>query len=609
MRHTVGMRTAGRVGMVLVALLAPIRAQGGEARRPTFARVVDAAGAPVAGAVVTFAGGVPHLGTRVGPHDVQVVATDARGRARAKLREGLCYVAWAAAAVDGGEGVSDVTGYFGAGALRELRCRPGAPPRRIELRGVEAWAANGPLRVFAVTPSPGTETELALVDGAVQVPPLPAWHLEVRTADAQPLWQFWSPGERVVLPPPQRLAVRVVDEHGAPLPGACLTQRIGRQARWSHDALTGSPDEVRRPLGTVGEDGAATLTICSPGDLLQDPAVRDVLLFASAPGRPEVAGGRFLEGFYVDDHRVASPPASVLTFTLPPVDPLVGWVGLVPPGTVAHLAAVCRLHSSANSYFHDARSLVVPVAADGRIEFAALPAEIESCRLTLVPPHGDIRSLPSLTAAPARVLPFAAPPAAAAAAQRLPACELTLQVTDPSGGPASGAVVAVVPAGLDGVLVRDASELVPLDTGGSATIRLLAGRWHVMVAAAGGWAAATYELEPGGRAERLPMAPVQQMRVRLLDAAGLPVAGAVVVPGATSTRSTADARQAILQHLHEAAARSEWPDLRTDADGRVAIPFVPVPGFRRRLCLEAGERRTADFLLEAGAAAVEVRLR
>ncbi len=604
------MRRTGRIGMVLVVLLVPIGAQAGDAepqRRPTFARVIDAAGAPVAAAVVTFAGGVPHLGSAVGPHDVQVVATDDRGRARARLREGLCYVAWAAADAEGAQLVSDVVGYFGAGALLELPCGAARPPRRVEVRGAEAWADAGPLRVFAVTPCPGTETELALVEGAVQVPALPEWHLEVRTADGQPLWQFGSPGDHVAVPPPQRLNVRVVDENGVPLPGARLTQRIGREAHWRIDGLTGSAAELRRVVGTVGDDGTAVLTICSPGDLLRDPAVRDVLLFADAPGRPAVAGGRFLEGFYVDDHRVATPPASVLTFTLPRVEPLAGWVGVVPPGTVAHLAAVCQLHSSANSYFHDARSFVVPVRADGRVEFAELPAGIESCRVTLVPARGDMRSLPWLTALPGRALPFGTPQAAAPG-ERLPACVFALQVTDPLGGPARGVVVAVVQAGLDGVLVRDATVLLPLDAGGRATMRLEPGKWLVMAAAAGGWVAASFELEAGERTERMAMAPMQHMSVRLLDEAGAPVAGATVVPRGSSTRPTGDPLQSVLQNLHHAAVRQDWPRLRTDADGRVALPFVPVPGFARRLRLELGERRTAEFELAANVAPFDVRL-
>lgn len=599
-----------RIGIVSAALLAQVVAQARDAeppRRPTFARVVDAAGAPIEGAVVTFAGSVPHLGAVVGPHDVRAVASDARGRARAQLREGLCYVAWAAAEVDGVPLVADVGRYFGAGALLELTCHPSGPPRRVEVRGLEAWAQLGPLRVFAVTPTPGTEIELTRTEGVVQVPTLPEWRLEVRTADGQPLWQSWSPGDHVEIPPPQRLAVRVVDEHGAPLPGARLEQRIGHEAHWRIDGLSGGADEVRRGLGAVGADGTAVLTICSSGDLLRDRSVRDVLLFASMPGRASVAGGRFLEGFYVDDHRVPKPPADVLQFTLPRVEPLAGWVGAVPAGTVAHLSAVCRLFSAENSYFHDARTFVAPVGADGRVEFAELPAELESCRLTLVPERGDVLSLPLLAASSGRVLPFGTPPTDAPAA-RLPACELLLQVTDALGGPASGVVVAIVPGGLDGVLVRDAAVLLPLDPGGTASVRLVPGRWHAMVATADGWAAATFECEVGSHTERLAMMPLQRMHLRLLDADGTPVAGAALVPRGTRTRPTGDPLHASLQNLHQAAARSHWHRLQTDADGRAVVPFVPVPGFSRRLRLELGERRTVEFELVANAAPLELRL-
>jgi hypothetical protein len=88
--HTASMCPFRRLGFAVAFALASLAAQtdGEPPRRPTFARVVDAAGGALPGAEVTFAGWVPHLGTVVAPLDVQVVAADARGRARANLRPG-----------------------------------------------------------------------------------------------------------------------------------------------------------------------------------------------------------------------------------------------------------------------------------------------------------------------------------------------------------------------------------------------------------------------------------------------------------------------------------------------------------------------------------------
>jgi hypothetical protein len=92
---------------VLAAALGVLPAQGRvDEPRPTFALVKDAKGEPLAGATVTFAGCLPHVGVEYGPADVQHVESDERGRARARLRADLCYVAWATgpASVDGSRG-------------------------------------------------------------------------------------------------------------------------------------------------------------------------------------------------------------------------------------------------------------------------------------------------------------------------------------------------------------------------------------------------------------------------------------------------------------------------------------------------------------------------
>lgn len=604
------MRAACRFGLVLAATSVSLSAQRSEAdpqRRLTFARVVDEAGAPLAGAVVTFAGCVPHLGPMVGPHDVQRVGADDRGRARAKLRDGLCYVAWAAREADGIGHVTPVVGYFGAGALLDLIATRCESPPRVQLSGAEAWVDRGPLRVFLTTPTPGIEHELEFVDGSVQVPLEPEWGLEVRTADGQPLWSTGSPAGSgpIGIPAPQRVEVLVVDEHGVPIQGAQLTQRIGRRSRWSVDGWTQTGEYVERQLGRTDANGAATVTICARGDLLVDDSQRELLLFASAPGRPPVAAGRYGRAFYVDDRKVAKAPVGVLRFTLRAIEPLVGHVGAVPPGTVAHLAAVCKLFSAQNSYFHDARTFLAPVAADGSVVFADVPPEVHSCHLTLLAPGGGV-SLPLLPATAGRSLPLPAPDPEASTA-RLPRCELTLQIVDQLGGPPRGVIAVFVPGEVRGVLTRDAMVQLPLGAGGDLTVELLPGRWHVVAATSEGWVADTLLLERGPRSERMAMVPMSHLQVRLLGDDGEPVAGARVQQRGSSTNSVGDPMQPILQNLQRSRS-GDWQRLRTDADGRVTIPFLPIEGHLRRLRLEIGERSTSEFRLEGSESPLELRL-
>lgn len=602
------MRPIHRLGIAAALACAPVAVAqtGGEGpRRPTFARVVTADGEPLPGAVVTFAGWVPHVGTLAAPLDVQVVAADARGRAQGRLAAGLCYVAWAAAEVDGQRSIAEVRGHFGAGALLELVCRTSDAARRLQVDGVEAWSEFGPLRLFAVTPSPGVEAELELRDGVVEVPPLPRWNLEVRTRDNAPLCQFWAPGDKVTVPPPQQLAVRVVDENGKPLPGASVVQRVGRLSSWGIDGFVGAWDYLYRPLGVVGADGTATVTICCPGDLLRENVAKDALLFARAPGRAAVAGGRYYDAFYVDDRKVPQAPQSVLQFTCRPVEPLTGYVGAVPPGTVAHLSAVCKLFSSANSYYHDLRTFDVPVGADGTVRFTEVPGDIHCCHLTLLTANGEFLPLPLLPATSGRTLPLGqATPEAPAV---LPTAVFALQVVDAQGGPARGGALLVVPGDVDGVLVRDAAVQVPLDASGEVRLRLVPGKWFVMAVTGEGWGAEGFDLEPGERSERLAMAPLAHMQVRLLDGDGAPVPGARVVARGTSTRASGDPRQRMLQGLQH-ASEAEWSHRVTDADGRVTLPFVPVDGYTRRLRLESGDRRSPEFELTDAGETFDVRL-
>ncbi|MBM4061562.1 MAG: hypothetical protein FJ265_10780, partial [Planctomycetes bacterium] len=178
------------LGCLLLAVAA-LPQDGPAVRRATFVRVVDRDGGPVAGAVVTLAGGLPHLGGELAPADTQQVAADARGRASAKLLPGLCYVAWAVGPAAAGQQcwMSPVAGWFGAGAVVELRCHTPVAPRALQCRGAEAWQSSGPLQFVALTPYPGAEVDLVPEpDGTLLLPPGPFTVIEVRTREGAPLF-------------------------------------------------------------------------------------------------------------------------------------------------------------------------------------------------------------------------------------------------------------------------------------------------------------------------------------------------------------------------------------------------------------------------------------
>ncbi|HEX6811743.1 MAG TPA: hypothetical protein VF384_08985 [Planctomycetota bacterium] len=599
-------RSLAAVAVLTAALAAAPQASGDVVRQPSFVRVMTIDGEPLANAVVTFVGSIPHFGAATGQRDVLHVASDPRGRAMARLQAGLCYVAWAVGPPDAqGNGVlSAVQGFFGAGALLEMRCSEPYTPRRLQVEGTKAWKELGPFQYLLLTAAPGTETELVPEqDGALVVPPCPNAVIEVRCRDGQPLWSTAASNEAVAIPPPQSLAVRVVDENGAPLAGASVKQRVLRLPPWRSDGLGGVVEDRFRELAKAGADGRAVVQVPYPADPLKEQNHGDLLLFAGTAGRPPVAGGVFNRALCMDDHKVEKVPGNELVFTCKRVEPLAGCCGPVPAGTVAHLAAVCKVFMERTSYVHDARAFVTSVDAQGRFAFDDLPAELHSCRLAIVPPdtqRGSQTAVPLFPAMPGRVLPVEVASSEGAATLALVGfTSLDVQITEPAGGPARGVVAFLAPGDQRGVLFRDSLVRFPLDARGAATLRLAPGRWIVVVVSAAGWAASQFELEPGQRTVELAMKPQDVMRVQLLDRTDRGIANAQLETRGTRTRGTGDSLQSILQNL-QGHTQTQWTSLRTDAEGRIVIPFVAVSGVSRKLALKWEGGSTADFALEAG---------
>ncbi|MCB9878005.1 MAG: hypothetical protein H6835_10430 [Planctomycetes bacterium] len=582
-------------------------AQGpGEARRPTFFRVVDAEGQALADAEVSVVGGLPHLSQTVVWPDVQRVATDRRGRAIAKLREDYCYVAWVVgpARERGVRLCGDAPGYFSAGALLEIECRQENAPERFDLPGFEAWADHAPLRLVAMTAAPGDEVELApRADGGFDVPLGPYDVLEVRLPDGAPLWSTRRSGD-VALPPPARLSVRVVDERGAPLAGVEILHRVARLPGWPFDGFQGVGMDRTRTLGRTDAEGRCEVVVPYDGSPLQQPKA-DLLLLARAEGRPVVAGGIWNDTRFVDDRRVAAFEGDELVFTCKPLAPLVGVAPGAPRGTVVHLGAVCKLFMRGTGYLHDQRAFTAAVSANGRFELADVPADLHACLLTFVPPPDSDWQPPLFPPQPGRSLPPELVPSADGHVAPIPFGASTLRVLDVGGGPALGAVAFVTPSDRHGVLTRDAVRRVPLGSRGDARLDLLPGSWVVVVVTQRAYGFVLFEAEPTGADVRLQLQPMATMAVALVDRDGQPVVGARLRSRGSSTRGAEDAAQTILQSLR-GSSRVAWGGLRTDADGALTIPFLPVDGVTQRLDLRWDGRTSEEFTLEAGAA-VEVR--
>lgn len=588
----------------LVAAAAPAQANELDAaKKPTFARVEAKDGTTLANAVVAFAGCVPHIGVDAGPRDVQLVQTDARGRAQCKLQPGLCYVAWAVgpAAADGSCVTSDVFGWFGAGTLFTLRCGEPRQPRTLRIKGADAWAAHGPLRYVLHAWSPGPDAALEPdAQGGIVVPPGPARTIEVQTSDGVPLLHVSVEAQQIAIPPPHRLRVRACDENGGPLAGAPVRLRVGRIEGWRVDNFPVAAADRWRALGVTGADGTCTVEVPYPADPLRDQGHGDLMLFVGAPGRPPVVGGVFSRDLFVDGAKVAKAERDELAFTCRRAEPLAGSVGRAPAGTVVQLAATCKLMLERNGFRTDVRLFQAKVAADGAFAFDDVPADLQSCRFMVVAPSGLATAWPAFAPLRARELPaeVQAPETSLVGGEGLAAFEV--QVREPGGDPARGLVVLLTPSNTNGISARDSTVRVPLDSRGTASLRLAPGRWVITAWTEAGWVGRLFELKAGSVRESLSMQPPEVMRLELRGADGRPIAGASVRTRGLSVRGSGDPLQSVLQSMRSQWT-PRWNSLRTDDEGRVSVPFVPVDGITQKIGLHWDGGQTDDLQLEATA--------
>lgn len=598
---------ASLLSLLAVAATAPAQAAPGAGF--AFLTVRDGHGEPLAGAVVTFAGTVPHLGNAAAP-DIAAVASDARGRARARLRPGVAYVAWAVGPADaaGRQAVSQVRGLFGAGTLAELVCDEVQMPRTVVVQGHAAWEERcGPLRFFVVTPVPGTSSELTCDDaGQLVLPPGPGGVLEVRSGDGQPLWSGSPSGATVQLPPPQRVSVRTVDPRGNAVAGVPIQLRVARREPWRFDQLGFAVEERLRLVGCT--DAAGELAFDVPYDV--DPMLRlaksDLPLIAAPPGRPAVVGGILNNSHMQDDQRVVSFTGGAIRFTIRDSDALVGNCGCLPPGAQAVLWAVCKQNRDRGDTFYVPRQFVAAIGEDGRFAFDELPLGVHSSRLSVVAADGRT-PLAVFAARADRALPEAVSGEAPRAPFGGAIVASELRVLDPGSGPASGYVGWLAPDRVSSVLTRDQAVRVVLDAAGTARLPLEAGAWVALFHGDAGWRLEHFTVSEKEPRRTLQLEPCARMTLRLVDGDGQPVPGVGVGGTRSGTRGSSDPGERLLQAL---AARLDqpWRARVSDAAGRLILDFVPVPGRTLEFSLR-GKGQGQMMELAANDRPLEVRVK
>ena len=565
-----------RIFALLVCLLTTTLAAQKESA--TIGQFLDAQGAPVAAAEVTFATSPLGVYDSFAPATLHKVPTDENGRFRVMLQSNRSYSAWATGPrTAAGCARSKVMEGVIAGSVLTINATTTKDLLQLRIAEVQRLGTGGPFTaLIRLDARHGPELSLPITAaGTVALPPLADANLHVRILDADGNVRVGSPsclGGSIYLTKPREYHFVVRDPNGEPIAGARVAFPVAdylgkgnepfrRRRAWL--AMIESP-----PTDAAGR---TQLSVIDPG----------ALFVAWAADRALTISG-ILSGEWVDNGaftgRDVSPsevPATI-EFTLQPTAVLTGRVrdgGTPTPGQGVRFVTDLRVSktgfSNMSSSIDFARNVHTDAQGLFRIE---VPQPASGLRLLLSPRSGDeppILSLP-YAEAPTKPLDFDL--------SRWPVT--TLQVIDATGGPPPSGQVVLLPGDLE--LPTVDPIVLPVDRAGRVTARLQPGSWLVFATDGRGYAGRLLSVKAGDSDPiELLLKPLARMSGRLLDAAGEPVALARFQFSGSQSKSPdreISGYEHALRHYSSLLNRGLTQPSRTDADGKFELRFVKLHG-------------------------------
>lgn len=530
-------------------------------RQPVTGRVLDAAGAPAAGAVVTLVWSPPG-GEACGPPDVVTATADATGHFAAAVLAQQTYSLWAVqAAADGRAHASSVTEQVGGGADLQVRLWREIRPRTLRLEATEPYADQGPLRLQV---APGA-ANLALFDvsGSGEAPVLPSIALAVvRDRQGAVVAARSVPpdtGEPFVfaLPEPVRYRLRALGLDHQPVADATVFYA-------SASSSAAPPLQSWRACGTTDPSGDAAIRAPIGSILLIRAAGMAERFFTANPLRSTVVELQPAARLEVQPADALPPEAQVL-LTASYVDPdcersvalrLVSGTAELPL-PLHPVAATLHIRANAAAPWHrqgvELRSGETVVVR---------PDRQRRLSLQFVDQHGDgARALPGVLVAIG---------SACAERQQIPIC------TD-----ASGRLECTLGSDAWLLFVTDGVQWARYDVPAQAT-------------------AAATELRA-----TLHCAPLPVATLHVFDAANQrPVAratlAAATVPGDQPLPTEASRSAELFARLMQALVPRLLPGAASDQDGRLVVRVPPLEGCTWHLQLSAPGHGTTGVGIEAG---------
>ncbi len=591
---------------MLVLVGGELTAQGpaaAEPRRAHLGRVLGPDGAPVAGASVTFLSRDNGLGS--GADVVRAVARD-NGRFRAALLRGRDYRAYAVAPAGTLlEAAPVVSALSELGVpVTELRFAAddvAAPPETFVVRGLEPWRELGEVRLqLWIDGCPlAMEDEVVGPSGSVRLPPLPQAEMQAFVFVRGQLVHAEDYGSGFRMPAPFVVRGRVVDADGAAVAGASI-HRV--YSSWTQRGALPSRGLVRRfEVAKTDQDGRAEWLLAA----YEDPFVEKQ---NNLPPRTFVASAAGFRGCVAGftkevlcDHEIITDRVEdrTLPFVLERAEPVQVSFGQGVSVTGISWSAHYHMHHDEASYatHHDVG--VAGVVSEDGATITPWPKGAEEPRVFLLgvtprlaPEHPFAR----VVAPWPMEVPLAAPAGARAATP--PVVPVCVRVVDASGGPASELDVGLfsMERGLDEPFAIPAAT----DAGGRLVLPASPGRYLLVVLGRSEWLRHEFEVAPAMDPLELRLGPMPQMRLRVVDIAGLPLEGVGVGSSGAGSRSTRDPLQSVLQEVAQSFHGRYFSRIESDRDGRLVLPFIAAAGrsvsFRLRTWSREGPALTSARL-------------
>ena len=606
----------GRSVLGLWLLVAAAPAQAAALRIAHPGRVLAADGAPVVGAAVTFVSVEGHGEMR--DEDLVHATSDANGRYRVQLLPTRSYTAWATQATAAGVLVSAAVPRRPLQTELQFGKDGEVAQARWQLEGCEAWRAAGPLRVQLVVAGSEQLVPPATPDaqGTVPLPQLPRlpWELRVFCADRLVHVEGRHSWAAESLPPPHRIALRVVDEKGKPVVGAAVDRLAGMYPN-SSGPFPAPFGDHRYPVAVTDAQGKAEALVASLRPPEQGVGYPPVAFVATKPGHEPAVSG-YTSVRFENGERVAPNVLAVLwrtkrglQFRLPTLAPGAGrrvalpdphaplvrfgrveflpfdaesgtsvWHAWTEPVEKDHTVALPSRREDDDGQLLELARVLAPVAADDPFRRAVTPRPLVVPMAWLDADQGlDLRKIQALR----------------------------LQLVDATGGPAIGAQVLLGPAGLDPCHAMRAET----DATGRVVFPTLPGKWIVAALAGATFGSVVVDVGASPDVVTLPLGPLDRMRVRVIDGEGKPLAGVRFFNTGASWSGGGDAEQQFRTELGHQLGSWLLSRASTGPDGCADLPFVACKSLRMEFQAHHGEVRGSELTLVAGDEVTEIELK